>query len=104
MFQLFIRLVGNNTLTFSSPNSNVTSTDIGKFVFKKTGLPTTWQRFTYSHNQFYGYIKENIQKFNIQNLSTIHLHYSFHGIGCNCKTCLNKGMLLRNGKRLNGLI
>jgi hypothetical protein len=101
MFQIFIILMGGNTLTFSSPTSNITSTEIGKFVFKKTGLPTTWQRFTYSHYQFYGNKEEKIQKFHIQNLSTIHLHYTFHGTGCSCNTCYNKGILLRNGKRLN---
>ena len=100
MIQLFIRLIGNNTLTFLSHKETITSADIGKFVFKKTGLPTTWQRFVYSHYQFYGNKKEDLKKFNIQNLSTIHLYYRFHGIGCNCQSCFNRGILLRNGKRL----
>jgi len=102
MFQIFIKTC-DNTLTFISENNQIKADDIGKFVFKRTGLPRTWQRFLYSGRQFYGIDDIYLTKFGVQNESTIHLHLTFHGVNCNCETCMEKGILLRNGKRLRSL-
>lgn len=99
MKQIFVKMPAGNTLTFTMKKS----TNVGQlknFIFKRTGLPSTWQRFVYSGKPFDKNNLNLIDDINIRKEATIHLLLRFHGVGCNCERCLYSSALLRNGKRL----
>lgn len=99
MKQIFVKMPAGNTLTFTMKNS----TNVGQlktFIFKRTGLPSTWQRFVYSGKPFDKNNLNLMDDINIRKEATIHLLLRFHGVGCNCEQCLYSSALLRNGKRL----
>ena len=98
--QIFIRLCNNQLLSYYDENNDNTIGEIKKYIFKRTKIPSTWQRFVMGSKPFY----ENSLKYKeipLHKDSTLNMYLKWHGVGCNCKSCLNKGMLLRNGKRLN---
>jgi hypothetical protein len=97
--QIFIKMPRGNTLTFTINNcTNIEN--LKKFIFKRTNLPSTWQRFIYCGKSFYKNELNLTYDLNIQKESTIHVMLKFHGVGCSCKNCLSKNILLRNGKRI----
>ena len=96
--QIFIRGLYNNFYAFDC-DKNTKLEELKIFLFKKTGLPRTWQYFIFNCKSIYdGNL--TISDYNIDNEATLHLLLKWHGIGCNCQSCLKKGMLLRNGKRV----
>ena len=97
--QLFVRLCNHRLLCYYDETNTKTLGALKKFVFKRSNIPSTWQRFVFNGKTFFD---DNIKYSDIpvQNDSTIEMHLKWHGTGCLCKNCLERGMLLRNGKRL----
>jgi len=97
--QVFIKGIDSQNITFDC-NENTTLYELKKFVFKKKKIPSTCQYFVVdgrniSHDEY-----KTFKELNITKEATIHLLLKWHGIGCICNPCMNKPMLLRNGKRL----
>tara|TARA_B100001057_G_C22773878_1_gene920803 strand:- start:238 stop:540 length:303 start_codon:yes stop_codon:yes gene_type:complete len=97
--QLFVRLCNNRLLSYYDETNKKSLCALKKFVFKKSKIPRTWQRFVFNGKTFFD---DNIKYEDIPlyNDSTLEMHLKWHGTGCLCDSCLEKGMLLRNGKRL----
>ena len=49
--QIFVKMPVGNTLTFDIDNST-TVRDLKKFIFRRTNLPSTWQRFVCNGKAF----------------------------------------------------
>lgn len=98
--QIFIKDTYGKTFVYDC-NSNNTLGELKKFVYKKTGLPRTWQRFVFGTNYF-NKSEQTFEELLIGAEATLHLMLKWHGVGCHCggEKCLT--MLLRSGKRLNG--
>ena len=97
--QIFIRGPNNKTFSFDC-NKDTKIEDVKKFIFKKTKIPRTWQYYLVNCKTIYN-DNSTLEDNNIDNETTLHLLLKWHGVGCDCKSCLKKGMLLRNGKQIN---
>lgn len=100
MIQIFIKdLSCNKYHTFFCDSMDVKLSELKKYIYKKTKLPSTWQRYVYGSKPIYNN-SSTLKEFNMQNESTIYMFLRFHGVGCECDWCPNQGILLRSGKRL----
>ena len=84
--QIFLKMPGGNTLTFDiDKNTNVA--DMKRFIFKRTNLPSTWQRFVLCGKGFYENNLNLITDLGISKENTIWVFIKFHGVGCRCPKC-----------------
>jgi hypothetical protein len=97
--QIFVKMPAGNTLTFDIDNSTTVG-DLKKFIFRRTNLPSTWQRFVCNGKAFDKNHLNLIYDLDIKKECTLHAFLRFHGVGCKCETCPSKNILLRSGKRV----
>ena len=50
--QIFIRLCNNQLLSYYDENNDNTIGEIKKYIFKRTKIPSTWQRFVMGSKPF----------------------------------------------------
>ena len=96
--QIFIHGHNNKTLSFNCCKDTKIK-HVKHFIFKKTGIPSTWQYFLVNCKSVYD-DNSSLEDNNIDNETTIHLMLKWHGVGCQCPSCFKKGILLRNGKHI----
>ena len=96
--QIFIKLPKGNHIVLDI-DDNTTVGNLKKLIFKKSGLPSTWQSLLFNGKSMNG-INNLIGYYNIIKESTILVKLKFHGVGCRCQYCMGRHILLRSGKRL----
>jgi hypothetical protein len=96
--QIFIKLPKGNHIVLNV-NNNTRVDNLKKLIFKKTGLPSTWQSLLFNGKSMDD-INNLLSYYNIIKESTIIVKLKFHGVGCRCHYCTWRHILLRNGKRL----
>ena len=96
MLQIFFRMPNGSHTTIDVEHPDTTTLhDLQKELCRRTGFPTTRQRFVHSGRQFRD-MSLRVGELGWRHGCTVHTYVRWHGLGCLCRGCLPH-ILLRDG-------